>query len=114
MSFKPIEFNQELDTYLPEIKEKLPGVMNAYLEFDHQVFADGKISGKNKELIALAISLSSKCPYCIAYHTKRAVTLGITREEMLEAAAVAIEMGGAPAVTYTTMMLRALDELGKA
>lgn len=111
MSFQPLEFVSELNKHIPEIRESLPGTMNAYLHFNHEVFAEGKLTSRTKELIALAISLSIKCPYCIALHVKKSLELGITKEEMMEAAAVAIEMSGAPAVTYTSMMLKAIEEL---
>lgn len=110
MGFRPIEFLDEMKKYTPDIKENIPNSYHAYLELNHSVFQDGNLTRKSKELIALAISLTTKCPYCIAYHTKQALMLGITKEEMLEAASVAIEMGGSPAVTYTTMMLRAIEE----
>lgn len=109
MGFKPAKFIKELNKYIPEI-QKSNETFNNYLQTNKKSYKDGKIDKKTKELIALSISLTIKCPYCIAFHVKRALKIGITKDEMLEAAAVAIDMGGSPAVTYTTMMLKAIEE----
>lgn len=60
-----------------------------------RILGDGALSAKEKTLIALACSVAIRCENCIRRHTEQARALGVTREEMLEAAAVAslIRMG---------------------
>ncbi len=75
--------------------------------------ADGVLSAKTKELIALAISITSHCDGCIAFHTHDAVKAGATRAEVEEAVAVAVLMGGGPAAVYGSDALEALDQFSQ-
>lgn len=111
MGFEPKKFLSELDDKLPKLKQFSPEFYQTIVEQEKLVFRDGILSGKVKELIAVALSVSTKCPYCIPYHVKKAKEKGATREELMEAAQVAIAMGGLPAVTYTTMMMNAIEEI---
>jgi AhpD family alkylhydroperoxidase len=72
-------------------------------------YADGALSKKTKELIALAISISSRCDGCVAYHAKRVAKLGVSREEVSEMIAVAVQMGGGPGMVYAGEALKAYD-----
>ena len=56
--------------------------------------ADGTVSMKHKELIALAIGVVQHCPGCIAFHVKALHRLGCTREELEETMAVCVYLGG--------------------
>ncbi|GAB4188294.1 MAG: carboxymuconolactone decarboxylase family protein [Calditrichia bacterium] len=111
MGFEPKRFLDELDEKLPRLKKFDSDFYNTLVDQEKAVFKDGALSGKTKELIAIALSIATKCPYCIPYHTQKAIEKGATKEEMLEAAQVAIAMGGLPATTYTTMLIKAMDEL---
>ncbi len=76
-------------------------------------YADGALSRKSKELIALAISISVRCDGCVAYHAKRVAQLGASREEVAEVIAVAVQMGGGPGMVYGGEALRAFDTFSK-
>ncbi len=73
-------------------------------------YADGSLSRKTKELIALAIGVTARCDGCIAHHSKACHAKGATREEVVEAIGVAIQMGGGPAMVYGADALRAFDQ----
>jgi AhpD family alkylhydroperoxidase len=62
--------------------------------------AEGALSSKTKELIALAIAVAKQCDGCIAYHAKAAAHHGATEEEVAEALGVALLMAGGPASVY--------------
>jgi AhpD family alkylhydroperoxidase len=62
--------------------------------------AEGALSAKSKELIALAIAVAERCDGCIAYHAKAAAYHGATGEEVAEALGVALLMAGGPASVY--------------
>ena len=66
----------------PEINQK-------FVDFYRQVFKDGVLSLKLKELIAVAVSLSAGCEPCYETHLEKAKKLGNTNEEIREAIAVA-------------------------
>lgn len=61
-----------------------------------------------KELMALSISIVTKCEPCIEWHVQQAFLSGATDPEIYETIDVAIEMGGGPAAAYARYALRAL------
>jgi AhpD family alkylhydroperoxidase len=71
----------------------------------------GALSTLDKELIALAIGLSVRCENCIYAHIRAAVGAGATREQILDAAGVAVLMQGGPTYTYLPRVVEALDAL---
>ena len=73
--------------------------------------ADGALSHKEKELIALAISVAIRCEGCIVFHSRACVRLGATRAEILEMLGVAVEMGGGPSAIYGAQALACYDEM---
>jgi AhpD family alkylhydroperoxidase len=75
---------------------------------------DGALSHKQKELIALAISVAIRCEGCIVFHTRACVRLGVTREELLDMLGVAVEMGGGPSSIYGAQALDCFDQMNAA
>ncbi|HTV46829.1 MAG TPA: carboxymuconolactone decarboxylase family protein [Phycisphaerae bacterium] len=71
----------------------------------------GALSVSQKELIALAIGLAVRCENCIYAHVKAALNAGATREQILEAAGVAVLMQGGPTYTYLPRVLEAFEAL---
>ncbi len=71
---------------------------------------DGVLNKKTKELIAIAIGVSTRCDGCIGFHAKALVDLGASREEVEEALAMAIYLGGGPSVMYAADALMAFDQ----
>jgi AhpD family alkylhydroperoxidase len=73
--------------------------MAAFQQLHEAATADGVLSRKTKELIALAIGISVRCDGCIAYHVHDTLDAGAGRDEVAEAIGVAVLMGGAEALT---------------
>ena len=73
--------------------------------------ADGAISAKNKELIALAIGITQRCSGCVGFHVKALRRLDCTRPELEEMLAVCVYMGGGPALMYAAEALSAWDQM---
>ncbi len=73
--------------------------------------AEGAISAKNKELIALAIGITQHCSGCVGFHVKALRKLGCTREELEEMLTICVYMGGGPALMYSAEALKAWDTL---
>ena len=82
-----------------------PEVMKAFWAFDKAAVADGAIPVKYKELIAVAVALTTQCPYCIDIHTGNARRAGATNTEIVEAAMVAAALRAGGAVTHATHAL---------
>ncbi|MBE3587071.1 MAG: carboxymuconolactone decarboxylase family protein [Thermoanaerobacteraceae bacterium] len=96
---------------LGKLARELPGVMKGFRDLHGAVISDGALSAKQKELIAIGIGVAIRCHYCIAAHVAKALELGATREEVVEAIGVAVLMGGGPAAAYATEALKVLDTL---
>ncbi len=58
-----------------------PEIEKAFQAFSQQVFAEGALPAKTKQLIAVAVAHVTQCPYCIRGHTKAALRHGATRQE---------------------------------
>ena len=85
-----------------------PETEAAFQAFSKAVFADGALSAKTKQLIAVAVAHVTQCPYCITGHTKAAQRAGATAQELMEAVWVAAEMRAGGAFAHSTLMLNAL------
>jgi len=106
------EILAELREDLPRVREALPHVHEAFgIKLAPSIMTDGVLSRKHKELMALAIAVRITCDYCAVYHAKRCLEAGATREEIAEACSVAILMGGGPSVAYSSLVLKAVEEL---
>lgn len=75
--------------------------------------AEGGLSSKHKELIALGIGIAVRCEACIYTHVEKCLKAGATPREVMDAAGVAVMMGGGPVYTYTTVVAAALEHFSK-
>jgi AhpD family alkylhydroperoxidase len=84
--------------YTAVYKRETPDILSAFAQFDDAVFrADERaIPLKYRELIAVAVGITTQCVYCIDAHSQRAVLAGATEAELAESAwvATAIRAGG--------------------
>jgi AhpD family alkylhydroperoxidase len=87
-----------------------PAVMKAFWGVRKAAVAPGALDTKTKELMALAISVATRCDDCIAHHTYDALEAGATKEEIADALGVAILMGGGTSVVYATHAIEAADQ----
>jgi len=90
---------------LKQMNELAPEVMKAFWVFDKAAVAEGAIPVKYKELIAVAVALTTQCPYCIDIHSGNARKAGATDAEITEAAMVAAALRAGGAVTHATHAL---------
>ncbi|MCB1509863.1 MAG: carboxymuconolactone decarboxylase family protein [Hyphomicrobiaceae bacterium] len=92
-----------------KLAKAVPDAMGAFGALGKASYGEGKLSAKTKELISLAISVAARCDGCVAYHARAAHKKGVSREEVAEALAVAIQMGGGPSMVYAGQALEAYD-----
>lgn len=85
-------------------------VYKAFLEMEKVTFCDGALSKKNKELIAAAIGVITNCESCMQWHIEKAVNEGASKNEILEAIEVAIEMGIGPATVNARFALEVMEK----
>jgi len=98
-------YNKENLKKVKKLNSLAPQVMKAFWEFDKLAVADGAIPAKYKELIAVAVALTTQCPYCVDIHSSNARKAGATDAEMVEAAMVAAALRAGAAVTHATHAL---------
>jgi AhpD family alkylhydroperoxidase len=75
--------------------------------FDRAALDDGAIPKKYKELMALAVALTTQCPYCLEVHKEAAIKAGATPEELAETTFVAAALRAGAAVTHGTHLIDA-------
>lgn len=90
-------------------RELSPGTEAAFQTFSKAVFADGALSTKAKQIIAVAVAHVTQCPYCIKGHTKAALRHGASREELMEAIWVAAEMRAGGAYAHSLLSIEEME-----
>ncbi|MGB9112052.1 MAG: carboxymuconolactone decarboxylase family protein [Acidimicrobiales bacterium] len=93
-----------------ELRDLIPGVYSGFAAIDHAAMADGALSEKVKQLVALAISVTRECDGCVAAHAKAAARAGATEPEVAEALGVAIQMNGGPGTVWGPRAFAAFRE----
>jgi AhpD family alkylhydroperoxidase len=88
--------------------ELAPETDKAFRAFSKQVFAEGALPTKTKQLIAVAVAHATQCPYCIRGHTQGAKQHGATEQEIMEAIWVAAEMRAGAAFAHSLIALDAM------
>ena len=104
------ERHRELSRGLRELGDAAPGPMAGFGKLHRAAVTEGVLSSKVKELMAVAIAVSSRCDGCIAFHVRDAVKAGATRDELAVTVGVAVLMGGGPAAIYGVEAMTALDQ----
>ena len=92
-------------TKMKKLGELAPEAFKGFVEFDKAVFQEGAIPLKYKELMAVAVALTTQCPYCIEIHAKKAKKAGATEQELAETTLVAAALRAGGAVTHGTHTL---------
>ena len=90
---------------LPALNASAPEAANAFWAFDKAALREGAIPKKYKELMAVAVALTTQCPYCIEVHRQGALKAGVTEQELSEAVFVAAALRAGAAVTHGTHLL---------
>jgi AhpD family alkylhydroperoxidase len=92
-------------TKFKKFGELAPEAFNKFKAFDEAALKSGVIPLKYKELMGVAVALTTQCPYCIEIHAKNARTAGATEQELAETTLVAAALRAGGAVTHGTHAL---------
>ncbi|MFE7064696.1 carboxymuconolactone decarboxylase family protein [Sutcliffiella sp. NPDC057660] len=87
---------QEVRRNLGEALKKAPKPFRKYRNFADEVWSEGSLDSKTKEIIAVAVTHVTKCSYCVDYHTKKAKEAGACVEELVEAAVLSASIQANP------------------
>jgi AhpD family alkylhydroperoxidase len=105
----------EFDRYRAAMNEKLLGSnhlgIKRFFALDTQAYEDGALDKKTKELMGLVASAVLRCDDCITYHIKQCATIGVSREEFLDAFNVALVVGGSITIPHLRRAIERVDQL---
>lgn len=111
---KTREYFAKFKTDIEKMKAEIPDTVQGFGGLFTKIMKDGALTAKEKELIALGIGVAVHCPPCIHGHVQKCLEAGATRQQILEAASVAVMMAGGPAYVHIPMVLDTLDDLQSA
>lgn len=99
-------FDMKNLTRLKKLDENAPESMKAFWAFDKEAFQPGSINVLHKQLMAVAVALTTQCPYCIELHVRAARKEGATDQQLAETAVVAAAMRAGAAVTHSSHLFK--------
>jgi AhpD family alkylhydroperoxidase len=105
-------YDEALESY-KHLTASNPEAMAGFSKYFKAIEKDGALSPKFKQILMVGLSIGKQCEWCIAYHTQKALTLGATKEELMETCFVASVMGGGPAMMYSRMVVEGIDDFFK-
>jgi alkylhydroperoxidase/carboxymuconolactone decarboxylase family protein len=94
---------EDIGEYAPELGQK-------YFDYYGATMKAGRLSEREKALIALVVAMTQKCPYCIDAYTNQCLSLGISREEMMEAVHVGAAMIAGIVLAHSTQMRKIIKK----
>lgn len=90
---------------LAKLNENSPEALAAFQALDKAALGEGAIPVKYKELMALAVALTTQCPYCLEVHKAAALKAGATEQELSEVTFIAVALRAGAALTHGTHLL---------
>jgi len=101
------EYRKELMGTIGQISAVSPDTVRGYSMLGGANAKTGKLDGKTRQLISLAVAVTTRCDGCITVHTEAAIKEGATREEIAEALGVAVAMNAGAALVFSARVMDA-------
>lgn len=101
---------QDINARAVELNALIPETMKGIAILGAAGSKTNYLDAKTRELIALAVAVTTRCDGCIAFHAAEAKKLGITAAELAEALGMAINLNAGAAVVYSTHVMDAFDK----
>lgn len=108
------EITKRISNSMKTLRKDISNTMQGFASLAQAATQNGALDKKTKELIALAIGISTRCDGCIGFHTEALIKLGVTREEFEEVLGMAVYMGGGPSLMYAADALLAFEQFSSA
>ena len=105
------DFFSEFKHNMGEAQKDIPDALNAFGQLFQGSMGDGELTKAEKEAVAIGIAVAKQCKECIRLHVEKCLDAGLSRQQILEAAGVAVMMSGGPAYTQIPEVIKALDAL---
>jgi AhpD family alkylhydroperoxidase len=98
---------------IKRLEKEASNLYRGFSELMAYCYKPGALDRKQKELMAVAATVAVRCIPCVAHHANNAIKAGATRDEVLEAATIGVEVGGGPSfVVVRDNLLDFLDDIG--
>ncbi|GAB6070142.1 carboxymuconolactone decarboxylase family protein [Thiomicrorhabdus hydrogeniphila] len=104
---------QETGAMMGRLMKDMPDQLKQFAGFVKIAESDGALEEKTKHLMLLSLGVAFQCSWCIAVHVKGCVDQKASKEEILEAAMMAVVMGGGPKLMYIEVVYEELDKYFK-
>ncbi|MGB7435848.1 MAG: carboxymuconolactone decarboxylase family protein [Candidatus Acidiferrum sp.] len=101
-------YQSELTKSIPEFAKLSPDSLKGYQVLSAANSKNSLLGEKVRQLISIAVAVTTRCDGCITFHTDGALKVGATKQEVAEALGVAMAMNAGAALVYS---LRALDSV---
>lgn len=102
------EYQAQIGKTVAELAKLTPDTIRGYRTLSDANSKTGKLDAKTRELISIAVAVTTHCDGCIVIHTDAALKAGASREEIAEALGVAVAMNAGAALVYSTRVLDAV------
>jgi len=90
---------------IPTLAAAAPAAIEGFKALDTAALSEGAIPKKYKELMAIAVALTTQCGYCLEVHRKAALAAGATEQEFAETVFVATALRAGAALTHGTHLV---------
>jgi len=104
-------YKNDISKFMGQLKDAVPELNDSWMDYHNEVFKEGKISKKDKQLIGLACAHMTSCPYCIRSRTKLALVAGATAEEIAETVFIAMRLAIGQPYAYSSIALENFDKM---
>ncbi len=103
---------EKREVNIKRLEREVPNLYNGFNELMKYCYKPGALDRKQKELMAIAATIATRCIPCVAFHADNAIKAGATKNEILEAATIGVEVGGGPSfVIVRDNLLDFLDDI---
>lgn len=109
-----LQYRKELTGRIGELGKLSPDTVRGYQALSGAGAKTSQLDAKTRELIALAVSVTTRCDGCITVHTGEALKQGATREEVAEALGVAVALNAGAAMVYSARVMDAMNQHAEA
>lgn len=107
------EFSEERDRLNTIMSQYSTLNTNRFLSLDKQMYRDGALPAKTKELLGLVASLVLRCDDCVNYHLIKCNELGYDDKEIEEAMSIGLLVGGSIVIPHLRRAFAVWDEMNK-
>src|SRR5258707_15604921 len=103
------QYHKEIGARVGDLAKLSPDTLRGYQTLSAANSQNSKLGEKTRQLISLAVAVTTKCDGCIVFHSEAALKAGATKDEISEALGVAVAMNAGAALIYSTRVLDAVE-----